>query len=509
VTTEHTDVLIVGAGLAGLSTALFLGLHGVPALVVERHAGTSILPKARGQNPITMEALRTAGITDAIIAARPPGRPGITSVVSESMAGRVFYDHVAHRPDFSRFSPEPSGMASQARTEEALANRAREVGAELRFNTRCETLVQDDDGVDVTLRSLETDEPYNVRARYVVAADGIRGDLVKQLGIETEGLGFLKSVTAVRFLADLAELAGDNSMVVHYIQNPNVPDGAGVLVTTDYPGEWVANMSADPERDEETTAAIIRTMVGVPDLPLQIIGATTYDYTHRVANRFRVGRVLIAGDAAHVMPPTGGQGGNAAVQDGYYLGWKLAAVVQGKAGPGLLDSYEPERRPYTKAVCDWQVANLGERRRMDNVKEAIGEPMDHATMMFGYVCPRGAFVPEGDAENEPFENPAEASGKPGARVPYVRLSGPHGSASSREFLGPHFLVFTAAPDGVSLAQAAGEELGVPLKAYPVASTEPLGAGANATVLVRPDGIVAWRGSDPANVSSALRTVLQR
>ena len=86
---EQTDVLIVGAGLAGLSTAVFLGLHGVSALVIDRHPGTSILPKARGQNPITMEALRVAGVTEAIRAARPPGRPEITSVVSESMAGRL------------------------------------------------------------------------------------------------------------------------------------------------------------------------------------------------------------------------------------------------------------------------------------------------------------------------------------------------------------------------------------------------------------------------------------
>jgi 2-polyprenyl-6-methoxyphenol hydroxylase-like FAD-dependent oxidoreductase len=508
VKTENADVLIVGAGLAGLSTAVFLGLHGISAVVAERREGTSILPKARGQNPITMEALRTAGVTDAIKAAIPPGRPEITSVISKSMAGPILYDHVAHRPDFSLFSPEKPGMASQAKAEEALARRARELGADLRFSTFCEGLRQDAEGLDVSLRAPGDEGVYGVRAKYVVAADGIRGSLATQLGISTHGLGFIKSVTAVRFAADLAALAGENAMVVHYLQNPDIPDGAGVLVSTDYPGEWVANMSADPERDEATTMEIIRTMAGVPDLQLKILGATTFDYAHRIADRFREGRVFLAGDAAHVMPPTGGQGGNAAVQDGYYLAWKLAAVLKGEAGEALLDSYDAERRPYTEAVCTWQVANLAERRRM-GLAETVGAPMDHATMMFGYLCKSNAVISEANGESCMFEHPAEASGRPGTRVPYVRMSGPDGAVCPRELLGPHFLVFTAASDGVAAAEAAARSLGVAVEAYAVSSAEPLGAGPDGSMLVRPDGVVAWRGKDPAAIGEALRAVLHR
>ena len=99
---EKRDVVIVGAGLAGLSTAVFLALNGIKPLVIERNSSTSVLPKARGQNPVTMEAMRVANVAEAIYAARPPGRPGITSLVSESLTGKVIYDHIAHRPDFSR-----------------------------------------------------------------------------------------------------------------------------------------------------------------------------------------------------------------------------------------------------------------------------------------------------------------------------------------------------------------------------------------------------------------------
>ncbi len=506
---QETDILVIGAGLAGLSTAMFASQHGARVLVVERRQSTSILPKARGQNPITMEALRTVGVVEPIHAAIPPGKPAITSVVSESMTGKVFYDHIAHRPDFSRFSPERPGMASQAKTEEAFAQRVRELGGEIRFNTICDDFEQDAEGVEVTLRSMQDDTLYRVRAKYLIAADGIRGGLAKTLGIGTHGFGFLKSVTAVRFKADLSHIAGNNAMVVHYIQNPKVPDGAGVLVSTDYTDEWVANMSADPARSEAETHEVIRAMVGVPDLQFEVLGSTTYDYAHRIADRFRAGRVFLVGDAAHVMPPTGGQGGNTAVQDGYYLGWKLAAVVKGLAGPGLLDTYEPERQPYAEVVCTWQAANLAERRRMDGVAEVLGRPMDHATMMFGYVAPQGAFVAESGGPADNFDDPAAPSGRPGARVPYAELNGAEGPLQPRKLLGPWFMVFTASADGVQAAEAAAKHYGVPLKAWQVASAAPLGAGAGDTVLVRPDGMVAWRGRDAKGVDAALKTVLHR
>ncbi len=506
---EQVDVLIVGAGLAGLSTAMFLGLHDITPLVVERRQSTSILPKARGQNPITMEALRVAGVAEAIYAAIPPGKPAITSVVSESMTGKVFHDHVANRPDFSRFSPERPGMASQAMTEAAFAERAQALGTEIRFNTFCEEFEQDDEGVTVTLRSLDDDSLYQVRAKYLIAADGIRGKISKELGIDKHGYGFLKAVTAVRFKADLIDVAGDNAMVVHYIQNPNIPDGAGVLVSTDFVGEWVANMSADPDRDQAGTEEIIRTMVGIPDLDFEIIDSTSYDYAHQIADKFQEGRIFLTGDAAHVMPPTGGQGGNTAVQDGYYLGWKLAAVLKGQASPALLDTYDVERRPYAEVVCTWQAANLAERRRMDEVGEVLGKPMDHATMMFGYSLMKGAFVPDESVDAVEFENPAAPTGRPGARVPYAELEGTDGPLQPRTLLGPYFMVFTVADNGVERATTTAKDFGIPLKAFGVKSVAPLGAKPSATVLVRPDGVVAWRGDDPTDIARALRTVLCR
>jgi len=511
---QERDVVIVGAGLAGLSTAVFLALNGVRPLLVERNASTSILPKARGQNPVTMEAMRVAGVTDAIVAARPPGRPGITSKVSESMTGKVIYDHVAHRPDFSRFSPEVPGMASQARAEEALLRRAMELGVEVWFECACDAVAEAPDHVELQLRRIGADEAIAMRARYVVAADGIRGGIAGQLGVGSHGLGHLKSVTAVRFNADLSKWAGDNAMTIHYVKNPLLPDGSGILVSTDYTNQWVANFSADPARDAETTHALIRLLVGVPDLEFEVTGDTTYNYSHRIADRLCTERVFLTGDAAHVMPPTGGQGGNTAMQDGYYLGWKLALVLKGLAGPGLLQTYDAERRPYAEIVCTWQAANLAERRDMKNLATLTGEPIDHARMMFGYVCLEGALVRDlADSlpsSSDPFEDPARPTGSPGARVPYVTLHVAGEQVNTRRLLGQHFQVYTTDADFAGQASAVAAELGLEQRVAVVDSVEPLGAGVDQAVLVRPDGIVAWRGvATPHGLSSAYRQILAR
>mgnify|MGYP001140977761 CR=1 FL=1 len=512
---QQHDVVIIGAGLAGLSAAVFLALNGVRAVLIERHPSTSVLPKARGQNPVTMEMLRVAGITDAIRAARPPGKPAITSLVSESLTGKVIYDHIAHRPDFSRFSPEIPGMASQARAEEALLDRARELNVDIRFNSECESVAEREDSVDLRIRDLHHGSTYAITSQYLIACDGIRGNTKEQIGIADHGVGHLKSVTAVRFNADLSRWAGDNSMVIHYVQNTDLPDDSGILVSTDYKNQWVANFSSDAARTPEETRHLIYILLGLTEdqLDIEITGETTYNYSHRIADRLSTQRVFLTGDAAHVMPPTGGQGGNTALQDGFYLGWKLGYVVRGIAGPGLLASYDIERRPYAEVVCTWQAANLAERRDMKSLAEITGDPIDHATMMFGYVCVDGAFVKHPDQSTPsleyPFEDPSAPTAMPGARVPYVYLNSNGKKFNTRHYLSQQFQIYTDSAALVESLQAVGAELGVPQQTTLVESVEPLKIQPGNAMLIRPDGVVAWRGNSAENLKSAYQTILAR
>src|SRR5574343_167690 len=508
---EKHGVVVVGAGLAGLSAAVFLALHGVRALVLDRNPSTSVLPKARGQNPVSMEMLRVAGITDAIRAARPPGKPGITSLVSESLTGAVIYDHIAHRPDFSKFSPEVPGMASQARAEEALLQRAVAVCVEVRVQWSCEAVLETDNSVSLELLDLQSGTRHTAETAYLVACDGIRGGVAAQVGIGHHGVGHLKSVTAVRFTADLSQWAGDNAMTIHYVKNPALPDGSGILVSTDYTHQWVGNFSADPNRTPDETRRLIHTLLGLDNVAFEVTGETTYNYPHRIADRLSTQRVFLAGDAAHVMPPTGGQGGNTAMQDGFYLGWKLAYVLRGIAGPGLLASYDTERRPYAEIVCTWQAANLAERRDMKNLATLLGEPIAPAKMMFGYVCVDGAFVKcpgqTTPPKSEPFENPAAPTGMPGAGVPYAHLSTGGSPFNTRHQLGTHFQVYTPYNALAEAATQFAEREGIPQQVTVIDTGEPLSLAATEAMLVRPDGVVGWRGHAVADLAQAYRTLL--
>src|SRR3984893_15596218 len=137
------SVVIAGAGLGGLSTAVFLGLHGVDTLVVERHAGLSTQPKARGQMPATMEALAAAGLAGRFAAAAPPGRHEMKIAIAESVTGKARHSFTEAMPDFSRFSPQRDGLVSQRRAERILADRAAELGVIIRFSTELESFEQD------------------------------------------------------------------------------------------------------------------------------------------------------------------------------------------------------------------------------------------------------------------------------------------------------------------------------------------------------------------------------
>ncbi len=492
---DEYPVLVVGAGLAGLSAAMFLGVHGVPALVVERHATTSLHPKARGQFPHTMEALRVAGV-DRRIAELALVDTGFHIKVAESVTGRVYNDILIDtNPDFSALSPVGWANASQERVEPVLADRARELGAELRFSTELVSFTQDADGVTALLGDGTT-----VRARYLVAADGHRSPIREALGIGTHGSGDLGRSSGVMFDADL----GRTGFALYYLQNAALPGGAGVVVGTDTPHRWALSVGYDPEITDWTS--LIRTATGRPDLePVLVGGEVNNGHTSaRVADRFSAGRVHLIGDAARVMPPTGAFGGNTAILDGYSLAWKLALVVSGEAGPGLLDSHDVERRPYSELLVEQQYRSFVDRMRPDLADDTLAEPVEPASALFFGYRQLGAAVLEPDDDRAVLENPEQPTGRPGSRAPHVPLGDGN---STVDLFGREFVVLTGSAAWVAAAEESG------LSAYLLDGwTKPYGVTDEGAVLVRPDGFVAWRSvgaGEPADLARALRIVLAR
>jgi len=514
--TTTTPVLIAGAGLGGLTTAVFLAHQGVPALVVDRHPGTSRAPKARGQMPPIMEPLRYVGVADAILAGQPPGRPEMAIQICTAVTGDVMHSFTEEFPDFSGYSPAPVGMASQAVAEAALAERAVRLGADLRFRTRLESFTDDGDAVRATLRDLVTDEEYEVRADYLVTATGHRGGGAAAAGIGTHGLGAFEQNQTVLFEADLNGYLPDSAVLMFYAQNPELPGGSGAFVSTDEPGRYVAGLRPEEGRTDEETIALIRVLTGVPDLEVKLLGADTWGVAHQVADRFSAGRVFLVGDAAHVMPPTGGQGGNTAMLDGHHLAWKLAAVVRGQAGPGLLDSHDVEWRPYGRLVADWQVSNMIDRQapHLEHLRPELPET-DPDRLMFGYRLPKGgAFVAEPGTDDAMFEDPATPAGRPGTRAAHIWIDRDGERMSTRDLLTGDFVLLTGGP--TTPATKAAERLGVPIDAYTLPPetgwTDAYGVPETGTVLIRPDGFIAWRTRDALTaeaLEAALRTVLNR
>ncbi|HEX6340164.1 rifampin monooxygenase [Umezawaea sp.] len=331
------DVVVAGGGPTGLMLACELRLHGVRVLVLERDEEPTRVVRSLGLHARSIEVVDQRGLLDRFLAV------GTTHPVGGFFAG------------IPKRSPERLDTAHayvlgipQTTTDRLLTERAVELGAEVRRGREVVGLSQDEHGVTVDLADGE-----HLRSRYLVGCDGGRSTVRKLLGV-----GFPGEPSRVETLLGEMELTASPEVltaVMAEVRRTQVrfgamPLGEGVHRVV-VPAEGVAGDRSVPPTFEEFTRQLVR--VAGTDLGahsprwLSRFGDAT-----RLADSYRVGRVLLAGDAAHVHPPTGGQGLNLGVQDAFNLGWKLAAAVGGWAPEGLLDSYQAERRPVAADVLD-------------------------------------------------------------------------------------------------------------------------------------------------------------
>ncbi|MFB8060737.1 FAD-dependent oxidoreductase, partial [Kitasatospora purpeofusca] len=365
---DRVPVLIVGGSLVGLSAALFLGRLGVRHLLVEKHADTSRHPRGRGNNVRTMELYRVAGIEAAIREAASVLAPNHGILQAPSLTGEEqewLFREIDPGGRLARFSPSSWCLCSQNDLEPVLRHAARDLGADIRFGTELLSFEQDDEGVTALLRSRETGEERTVRAQYLVAADGPRSPARTALGIGQTGKGELFHNVSITFRAKrLAEAVGDRHFIACYLTNP---EADGALLPVDNREEWVFHAPWHPEHGEpleaftdERCARHIRAAVGMPELDVEVTGRAPWHAAERVAEGYSSGRVFLAGDSAHEMSPTGAFGSNTGIQDAHNLAWKLAAVLCGWAGPGLLDTYGQERRPVARVTSERASARSAE-----------------------------------------------------------------------------------------------------------------------------------------------------
>jgi 2-polyprenyl-6-methoxyphenol hydroxylase-like FAD-dependent oxidoreductase len=353
----HVPVLIVGGSLVGLSTSLLLAHHRVPHLLVESHTGTAIHPRAASFHQRSMEIFRSAGLQSEVeeAAAREFKQNGAIVAV-ESLGGRELqYFSRSWNDGVEELSPTARLFITQVGLEPILRDRARALGAVHRFGTELVSFAQHDDHVSAVVRPRGGGVEETVTADYLVAADGAHSRIRDHLGISVSGRGNFADCITIYFKADVRNLIGDRNLSVVYVNHPRLLGFFRFSITGDSGFLAVfATTDADGNRDTRVADSastarcidLVRTALGAePDLPVDIENVQCWTASAGTAESFQDGRVFLAGDAAHQMPPTGGFGGNTGVADAHNLAWKLALTTKGSAGEALLDTYDAERRP--------------------------------------------------------------------------------------------------------------------------------------------------------------------
>ncbi|MFI5782588.1 cytochrome P450 [Nocardia sp. NPDC051570] len=520
----HVPVLIVGGGLTGLSAALCLARLDVGFLLVDRHSTTSSHPKARALNPRTTEVLGALGLAEALTANRSPIAENNQLVHVHSLAGeeRIRLPRAPH-DEVSFVSSHGWSLIDQNRLEPLLLEQLSEDAGEIRFGTECVSLSQQDDCVRVRLRDRATGTEQEVTADYVIAADGGRSPLRDELGIGVEGPGRLSSMVSYFFRADLKPYLRGRRIIAAYVLNDRFK---GTLMPLDNVDRWVFNVSYYPEKgedaaefDREWCVQKTRDGIGVPDLEVEVLSdeLLPWEIAGRTADRMRSGRVFLAGDAAHVMPPTGAFGASTGIQDVHNLCWKIAHVQHGHASPGLLDTYETERLPVAHLVVSQSMLRFTIRQgsALGDVSDRM---LDELAVSFGYRYSMDGESTKGEVR---VDDPRERIAEPGCRAPHVMLAGPDGPASLHNLC--RYGRFTILVDGHHSASA---DLAAGLAAWqhPLDAvligpggkhTDPesewrrvYGLGEGGAVLIRPDGFIAASWPQPpsrADIGRALDT----
>jgi 2-polyprenyl-6-methoxyphenol hydroxylase-like FAD-dependent oxidoreductase len=509
-TEREVPVLIAGGSLVGLSTALFLGTHGVESLVVERHPGTAIHPRAAHFSQRTIELLRSVGLEDEVVGASEREFVQNGAIVSvESLGGKELEYYFRHiNEGVENLSPSPRLFVTQIGLEPLMHRRAEELGARVEWGTELVSFETDGAGVAATLRRRNDGGEETVRARYLVAADGAHSPVRKRLGIPLRGRGSFSNSITIYFRADVNELIGGRSLSVIYVFHPNQQGffrfsragDAGFLVVN---GTLDANGTRNRDlwgAGDEQCVEFVREALGAPDLPVEIENVQRWNASAEWAERFRDGPVFLAGDAVHAMPPTGGFGGNTGVQDAHNLAWKLAFVLDSAADDGLLDTYDAERRPVGEFTVEQAYTRYVVRLDPElDSKENLQPYVPEHVVELGYRYRSPAIVSE-PGDWSVFEDPKEPSASPGTRAPHLALED---GRSTLDLFGRRF-VLLAGPRAEGWHSAA-EQAGV--AAHPIEAAgfgELYGVGDEGATLIRPDGFVAWRTRDAAGESSGAK-----
>jgi 2-polyprenyl-6-methoxyphenol hydroxylase-like FAD-dependent oxidoreductase len=519
---RETPVLVAGGGPAGLAAAAELASHGVPCVVIEPRAQVSHRrPRAKTTSVRTMEHLRRWGIADTLRAAAPlPVAWSQRVTFCESLSGRRITDFdgafglVTGRDE--RFA-EAGQQVPQPVVEEVLRMHVRgQAGVDLRLGHAVTGLDQRDDAVTVAVRDA-SGASYQITARYVLGCDGAAGVVRDQIVARYAGQSDPRPNFNVVFRAPSLD-THLGPAVQYWVLGAPAP---GLLGRLDLHGTWWAILPGiDAEYGAAHAAELISGLVGRP-VDHEVLASDPWTARMLVADRFADRRVFLAGESAHVNPPWGGHGFNTSVGDAVNVAWKIAAVEQGWAPPGLLASYEPERRGVIEQTVASAAANMRSLARdlprdEQAIQAAKRSEFHSLGLVLGYSYAGSPVIQPGTgpvpgAAGGPGDGPGSPGGDvssytpdavPGARLPHAWLPG---GSSLYDRLGAGFTLLGPATEGdpgVAVLRDRARRRGIPLAVLRSPPGYPWG---REFLLVRPDQHIAWRAGDAAQIDLDLVT----
>ena len=577
----RTDVLVIGSGPAGASAALFLATYGVDHVMITKYRWTANTPRAHITNQRTVEIIRDMGIEQDVIDQATPHELMGDTVFCSSLAGdeigrvRTWGTHPQREADYRLASPSMNCDLPQTLFEPILVSHAAARGSRIRFDTEYLSLDQDGDGVTVLVRDRLAGREYRIRARYVIAADGGRSKVAADLGLPMAGQMDIAGSMNIVFHADLSRFVAHRPSVLYWVLQPGATIGGiglGLVRMVRPWNEWLITWGYDisrppPEVDDAMATTIVHNLIGDDTVPVTIRSVSLWGNNKMYAERYREGRVFAVGDAVHRHPPSNGLGSNTSIQDSYNLAWKLAYVLTGRAGEGLLDSFDAERAPIgrqivlranksieefgailsalglddTVDVAQMQRSIAGraddnpsaaiQRARLRSALELKDYEFNAHGVELGQRYASGAVVPDGTPEPAYTRDPElyyHPTTWPGARLPHCWVGRDGHRVSTHDLAGKGRFVLLTGISGQGWSAAAtkvAEDLSLPLESYVI------GPGREYTdlyddwarlreveedgcVLVRPDNHVAWRAAamtaDPErDLRDALTRILAR
>ncbi|WP_213575658.1 FAD-dependent monooxygenase [Rhodococcus sp. USK13] len=529
----RVPVLIVGGGGAGLTSSIFLSSHGIDHLLVERHEGTSVLPKAHYLNQRFMEIMRQHNVADAVYAGGAPlaqmgkvawytSLSGDGPLDAKTFAKMDAFGGGETTERYLKDSPCRSTNFPQLRLEPVLKQIAADrAPGRVLFHHELTDVTQDADGVTATILNRTTGDTMTVRSDYLVAADGGK-TIGETIGATMVGPKNLIDIVSTHFTADLSPWWDDEVLIAHFT-NPEsgaYPAGGNLVPLGPTWGkhseEWQFHFAYLPTDETHLSPDFlvpkIRELLKVGDLDITVNKTSHWMVEGSIASKFQEGRIFLVGDAAHKHPPTTGLGLNTCVQDAHNLAWKLAAVLKGQAAPELLDTYQAERLPVAMRVVDWALFSLqnhfvvdagigmmpiplppemhqailgvffsdtpmGESRRA-RFNEAVAtqrvEFQAH-DLEIGYSYPVGAVVADGSTPppTDPMGSIYHPTSRPGHRLPHAWLEHDGQRLSTHDIVGAtgEFTLITGSANAAwkAVAAEASEKFGIGIQVAAIGS----------------------------------------